>query len=547
MEGNPTLSGSVVLKRGAGVTLTQSGQEITIAADAGSTISGVYQEEANLGPVNIELISGSDLYFNNQLGQEVASFQQEFSRFNRPINLSSSSSIVADDLLDIQAGSGFSVATSAGDIDLNPAGQLRAKGLSILPSSVPLQSELPAYYSDNLLQTVLNEIEGNYIPFKNTTNEIIKAGTPITIDSDKVGFEPSSAWSPLTNAQIISDEIWLSSCFGVVTQDTGIGENGFAKVNGVVKANIGRVKPTDETNIEGFFQINDVLYIAPSGYAEIEFTSQLSNGNSVTIDGVTFTVGANGAVQRQFPLGANVTATLDNFIQLINNKEAKRDDYVGKTFRAISDGISASGDIFLSDNLVVGDTFTINAVSAGGRSATFTAVAAGTKANVFQVEVATSVAGTALNLFEAIRSTSRALPGDTNGHLCEPTLVGSTVRLKTREKGTAGNLISLAANNTRIQRPANLSGGRLWANVYFFSRISTGKLVSKIGNNIRVSNFTTEESESYYMPARLLFAEDRNPNYDSKIIKVGKVIDIQGEYPEATTSIIVEIEDIDVY
>lgn len=544
-EGRPLLSGAIVLREGAGVNISQQGQEITLSAPLGGSISGVYESEAAEAQgagetVDIPLVSGVDLYFKNEIGESTVAFFQEFTKFFKSIELSSFSKIEAEGVLDMKGGAGVEVSSTAGDIDINPAGVFNVKGLTIVSTSAPV---LPGYYSDNLVQTVLNEIEGNYTPFRNNTNEVIKAGTPITIDSDKVGFDPSSAWAPLANAQIIGDEIWLSSCFGIATQDINIGQDGFAKIKGVVKANIGRVNSADE----GEFQINDVLYIAPAGYAEVEFTNAPANGNSIVLDGVTFTVGPGGPAVRQFPTGANAGVALDNFIRLVNNKDAKRDDYVGKTFRAIADGINAKADIFLSDNLVAGDTFTINAANSGGVSATFTAVAAGNKTTVLQFEVATSANGTALNLFEAIKSTTRRLPGQVAGHLCVPQLVGTTIRLTAKEKGTAGNLISLSANNARIQRPANLSGGKLWARVYFFSRISTGKTVTASGANIRVSNFIAEESESFYMPARLLFAEDRNPDFDAKIIKVGKVVDIQGEFPNATTSILVEIEDADVY
>lgn len=540
-------SGKLVLNGTAGISLTAvtgaSGTEITLSAAAGNTLSGVYNEQANQSSlVNLTLQSGRNLYFKNQSNQNIVSFEQESVTFNKNIVLTATSSVTAADQLNVASAASMNIQTGSGDLTLSPSGALNAKGLSLIPSTVPT---IPSYIKSTILETILAEAEGNYVAFTNNTNQTIKAGAPITIDSDKVGNVWPSVWTPITNAQIIADEKWLSSCFGVVIADVAPGETGYAKSRGIVKANILQM---DSLN-GGTFQINDTLYVADGGYATVEFKAVPAAGNTVTIDGVTFTAGVGTTANRFFAIVAgDIGGTLTNFIAAVNAKDS-RASYSGKSLIAIADGSNAYADIMLISNATVGDTFTINASTIGGANATFTAVATGSKTSDLQFEVSTTKNGTVLNLYESILNTNKILPAGTNGHLCVPTLIGDTIRLKAREKGTRGNSIALSTNAAaRIQTPAALTNGKLWAKIFFMSRMSTGKLVTtNNATNIGVTNFTAEQTEFFYLSAPRMFADNRKTDFESKLIKVGKIIDMQGVYPNATASIMVEIEDIDVH
>jgi hypothetical protein len=545
--GSTTLTGEVVLTQGSGITLTRSGQEVSISAAAGSTLSGVYNTEAtSLGVVSVPLTAGLTLK-DAANSQNVAVFSSSSTTFNKPVVLTAFSSISANNQLNVTSGSDFNIVTNSGNLNLTPAGSVNAKGIALVGTTAPV---IPSYFQNDIVSTLINETAGNYIAFKNSTNETIRAGTPITLNSDRTLTSLPDAWTPISNAQIIAEDKRLASCFGVAIADVAPGQNGYAKSQGLVKANILQMANPLQG---GIFQVNDTLYIADAGYATVEFKSAPASGDTVTIDGVTFTAGVGTTANRFFAIvPGNAAATLANFIAVVDANES-RATYSGKALTAIADGLSAYADMMLLSNANVADTFRINASAIGGSDTTFTAVAAGTKTLETQFEVSTTKNGTVLNLYEAILNTNKVLSSGAVGHLCVPTLIGDAIRLKAREKGTSGNSIALATNaSARIQTPVALTGGRLWARIFFMSRMSTGKTVSALAaavtaNRIAVTNFTAEESEFFYVSAPRMFADNRKTDFESKLIKVGKIVDTEGVYPTAISTIMVEIEDRDVH
>lgn len=533
-QGSPLLTGTVILKPGPGATLTQVGQEIEISAAAGSTLQGVYDTQPTGALV---VASGKELFFKDISSVDIASFEQTGSFFHKPINMRNASGINSNNNLAVETNADLTLRSTGSNVVVSTvSGHATVQGIQFAPNGV---NTIPSYLPQTLSQVAIDDAAEKYALYTNNSHVTIDAGTALTVNGD------SEFWTPVTSASLADEDTWLGTAIGVATTSIAPGATGRVKVRGAVTAQIGQMDGT--TN--GDFQIGDSLYVARQGYAEVEFTGSVANNSTITVDAagsaIVFTAVNTGALAstRKFQIdNTNKESMMDNFIQVVNDPLSMA-SYSGISFRAFADGVRAGADVLVTGVGTAGDTLIINGTAVGGTSVTLTAVAAGTKSNAQQYEIATSDFGTARNIAEAINDNSRRRVDNSNGHFCTATIVGKTIRISRRDKGELGNSITLSTTSAALTVPANLTGGKSYARIFLFNRNASGKtMATSTPGTIRVVNFTSDESESQYIAARYLLAGNRRALTDEKIIKVGKITAIAGS--DITISVAIEDRDV---
>jgi hypothetical protein len=562
-QGSPVLTGAVVLKPGAGVSLIQVGQEIEVSAAAGSTLQGVYNTQAS---GNWTIQGGKELTLRDDSNNIISAFEQTGSFFNKSLTMRTGASILSDGTLPVTASSALDLSSTNSNITLStPSGRATIQGVDFAGTGA---NSIPSHLTQTLLGMVTEDISEKFVTVYNHTTQTIAQGTALTIvpeiHASQSPTPPVGAlgiWTPSVNSEATGgDELYLRSAMGLAFNSIAPSTSGLVKLSGKIQANIGTM---DILKVGNAFVPGDTIYVSRQGFAEIELIGTPAINNTVTIDsgvanavytmanliGTTVNTYAPTAVT----IGHNASAVLNikyekilaNLVDGINYTPYQTNR--NASFRAFLDGTHAYADVNIAGAGTVGETFTIGGVAeVGSTSVILTAVTVANKTLTNQYVISTTASGTAKNLAQAINDTSKLNQGTTYGHFCVAEALGTTVRIRRKEKGTAGNQIPLsttASVGNITAPPATLSGGRSFARVYMLNRNASGKIVAT--NNaaaFKVTSFTADEGSSQYIASRFLFKEDRRRAASDKYLKIGKITGISGS---GDAIIDIQIEDKD--
>ena len=264
VDGSPNLSGNVVLQEGAGITLTQVGQNIEISAAAGSTLQGVYNTQVD---GNLDLSAGKELFIRNAGSQNIASFEQADIQLYQNITIKNGSDIDADNDLAITANGVLNLLSNSSDINIaSTGGQVIIEGVSFAEIA---GGSLPSYTASNLVSSHNEILEQRFWsgdtlnPFTNNTNYTIAKGTPVIMRP-----AGQDLWTPVPAANTTGSSEAYKSIWGLVDEEVLPAGTARIRHYGIMEIDLGQMDGTPD----GQFQTGDILYVSKPGAASVEFS-----------------------------------------------------------------------------------------------------------------------------------------------------------------------------------------------------------------------------------------------------------------------------------
>jgi len=511
------LRGSITVSEGVGVSLVQTGNNIEISAPVGSTLQGVYDNQAT-GDWQLDTAGGKDLYFKDSVGVDILSLDNDFITVNKDI---------------ISIGN-REIRSITGDLSLDApttAKKVIIEGIDFTDgTTMSIDDSVPT----NIVGAINDIVERDYIEVVNGTGYVLSKGTAVCVREDG---ELWISYPDIDPANAVNSN-WgepslLWHVTGIVDETIMPGVSGRVKVQGRITASIGGIQQ---------FYPGDTLYLANTGKSTITINSLPSNNDCITLDTggaakvyEALTVGGADPALGRYDVSTDgdnnraLDETRDNLYDALDNKTwmANGTDFYLAPFIS---GKRAKGRINVIAAGNVGDTITITPNTIyGGNAVTLTAIAIGGYPSILEYELGATPAETAVYIAEAINRTTRNNGAGSEGQLLEAEAYGDAVIVKFYQPGVSGNNTTLTSigGSTTIVNPAN---GTCELDVYMSRRVSTGSshLCSSDNAAISITNFTADESDKPYLCRREITNPTRTFSEFDKLIKVGKVIDHTG-------------------
>lgn len=551
--GDISINGSVVLKEGAGVTLNRVGQEITIAASAGSTLQGVYDTQVS-GDLNLDTAGAKHLFFKDSGATLIMALKDTAVEINKDISLTNAgAAITASSDLTISSSTDLDITSTTGDVVLSAVSGTKTTKIQGVDFTAPGDTVIDNSVAGNAVGALNDLAENHYTIGTNGTGIALTKGTAVTMRDD------GSFWTlypdPIELNAILrttpnADIYWHG--FGVLDENVGIGATGRVRTSGIMSADVGQMDGSTG------WRRNDSLFIARHGYSEVEIVdiSLLADNDTVTFDTATaakaYTAKTSGAIPAsgEYNIDGSVDddiaadKTRDNLIETLNN-EIYMDSGNDFFIQAFIAGEVAKGRAQVTAVGTVGNTFVLTPVSgAPGATITLTAVANGTTPAWLEYELGITTDETAVYLAEAINRT-RGFDGPDpqtagDGHNCNASAYGSSIEVRWLGPGATGNNTNLSTTGGNVTAAASLTGGTAKIHVYRSDRSANGILCSELdATAITCADFTDDEGQSQYMNQMRWLYSDRIQKEDDRRIKIGKVI----SYSAPTLTFMVDVEE----
>lgn len=527
-NGATQLTGDVTLSPGIGVTITQTGNDIEIAAPVSSTLQGVYDSQAT-GSLILDTATNKDLFFKDSSSINI-------------LSMNDSEVTIYKDLTFIGTQT---ISTATGNLEIDtpsPANKVIIEGIDFTDgTTMSLDSSVPSNVTG-----AINELASDrYTEVVNGTGYTILKGTAVCVRDD------GQLWIPYPNIDPANafNSNWgepslMWHVTGIADQTIANGASGRIKIDGEITASITGVQP---------FYVGDSLYVANVGHSNLKILDSLLLDEGID----TITIDTGGATKVLKPIrtgGADPTIgefdvstlidsnnandeTRDNIFDTLDNKTwmASGTPFYMAPFIA---GERARGRIDLVAVGTPGDTLTITPNSIfGGNAVTLTGVATGTTPTHLQYEIGNTRTETAIYLAEAINRTSRDNGASGEGHLIEAQAYGEVVLVYFYQPAASGNNTVLSQTGTSFTL-TNPSGGTAEINIYMSRRASTGTSHLCSSSDVAaatITNFSADESDKPFLTRREMADPKRAKTPFDKMLKVGKITNIAG--PDVTFKI----------
>ena len=558
--GDSAIGGAVVLKEGTGITLSRSGQDITVAASTGNTLQSVYDNQV-LGNLDLDTAGGKELFFRDSTTALMMSIRDSGIFFNKDLNINHTGAIlaaVADVTITANQELDFTSATE--DISINALTVSKTTNIQGVAFTGPGSTSLDSSLEANTVGAINNLASNHYLLAGNGTGVNQLKGTAVMVRKDGTFWvlypdiiESNTFLRPSVSVgglPVTADAYW--SGLGVLDEDISAGATGRIRTGGLISAFVGKMDALTD------WYVNDTLFVSRSGYSEIDIATigSLADGNTITIDTATaakvFTAKTSGAnpLVGQFDISGTVDLnikgdeTRDNLLSVLNDEAymaVANELYI----QAFIGGEKAEGRSRATAAGTVGDTYTLTpTLGAPGAAIVLTSVANGTAPTWLQYELGNTAIETSVYLAEAINRTSSFDGSDPQtaglGHGCFARSYGDAIQVEWTGPGMTGNNIGLSSTGGSITTDALLSGGTAKIHVYKSDRTATGLLCSASNASaLSCANFTDDEGNSQYLNKAAWFSPSRIRKDDDRRIKIGKVI----SYSDPILTFMIDVEE----
>jgi len=525
--------GDVLVSPGVGVEIVQSGQTLTISAPSGSTLQGVYNNQADGFLV---LDETKNLTINNALDEAVIAFNQDNVTFYKSLVLAGDiQSIISDLNLEITApgilelnSDSFIIGESGNTASLLGSNVSSATHLNVIPDKL----DTTQGYSGSLFGDISEGINGNLSWLTNNIGVSLSAGYPVGIKSNKELVSVYSDVDPVNLYAIDIDEdpvvpeaAAYMKVYGVVDSPSiAHDQAGWIRSNGKVSGTIGAVEV--DTN----FNPGETLYVAPIGRAliSIDSTGSIIGGLlTFTVDSTTITRTINSLSP------ATTDEHRDNIIKAINDSTAitSTDNFVPKAFIS---GERATRTVVLTSNLSAGDTVTVNGIIL---------TASVSPSSRLEFEVGPSLFSTILNLTKKINETRDygATTADA-GHKCLAQCNGDCIIIKAIFPGVVANSYVVSSSSAFLTNTGSLLGGTSELTVYKGGRSDLAIALTTTISNITITENWDDFGSSSFLNEFYALSEGEStnrrvkPKYE-KLLKVGTVLYYDDTYLETMFSV----------
>jgi len=517
-QGSPQLIGDIEFLEGAGVSISQAGNQIEISTPATSTLQGVYDGQIS-GNWVLDTTAGKNLNIQDSSSADILSLKSSEIRLFKNTIFEGNGSLSAD----------------TGDMTLDAPTASKKVIIEGVDFSDGSSMAIDTSISSNMVGATNDLAQQQYMTATNGSGYPLQAGTPVCVKSDG---ELSIPYSDIDEANAIGDDAGESSFFwhvlGIVDEPILPSGSGRVKTMGQIKIPL---------NGPHAFKLGDQVCVSNVGRSrvKIESNSLIVDSDELTLDTLgaskvftAITGGGADANVGEYDVSSNANLNLatdetrDNLFDTLDNQNwmASGSPFYIAPFIA---GEKAEGRIELIAAGSAGNTVTLTPNTLRPSNVvTLTAVSLATSPSHLEYKVGSTAEETSVYLAEAINRTSRDNGLAQPGHLHTAEAYGSAVLVRYFLPGMEGNntLISHSGGAASIVQP---TGGTAEIDVYMTRRVSTGTshLCSSANpSGVSISDFSSDESGFPYISRRESVYYGRPKSKHDRLLKIGKIVEL---------------------